>query len=184
MRTKLKATVLICLGLLLMALPALGACAPQEKPLSNLVIKVEWVEPISLVPKPYEMPKSLASEFNTFHVILSVTNPNDVLVTVESIQTEVFANTISMGYVGTDGPIYLPAGKQAQVRFPITLMTLNMLKEVVMQKHLSVPDAAKMLLGTWKGIEDLEASFQVRGGANVITETTRWYQNFDIHWQP
>ncbi len=182
MRTKLKATVLICLLALVMALPALGACAPQEKPLSNLDIKLEWVEPISLVPKPYEIPKSLASEFNTFHVILSVTNPNDVLVTVESIQGEVLANTISMGIVATDGPIYLPAGKEAQVRFPITLMTLNMVKEVVMQKHVSVPDGVKMTLGTWKAIEDLEASFQLTGGANVITETTRWYQNIDLRW--
>lgn len=182
MRTKLKATVLICLLSMLMALPAVGACAPQEKPLSDLAIKVEWVEPISLVPKPYEMPKSLASEFNTFHVILSVTNPNDVLVTVESIQTEVFANTISMGYVATDGPIYLPAGKEAQVRFPITLNSLLMLKEVVMQKHVSIPDGVKMLLGTWKAIQDGTASYQVKGGAHVVTDTTSRYQKFDLRW--
>ena len=182
MGIKLKATVLLCLVSLLVVLPAIGACAPKEKPLADLTVKVDWVEPVAVAVKPYEIPKSLGSEYATFHVILSVTNPNDYLVTVESIEVEIFANDISMGAYPNDGPVYLPAGKEALVRFPITLNSLLMIKEVVMQKHVSIPDGVKILLGAWKAIQDGTASYQVKGGAHVVTDTTSRYQKFDLRW--
>jgi len=179
---RLKVIVFLCLLSLLVVVPAVGACAPKEKPLSDLVIKVEWVEPVVMPAKPYEIPKSLAGEYATFHVILSVTNPNDYLVTVKSIEPEVLVNDITMGIQQTDGPIYLPPGKEVLVRFPITLNSLLMIKEVVMQKMVSVPDGVKMLLGTWKGIQDGAASYHIKGGAHVVSETTSRYQNFDLRW--
>ena len=182
MATKLKVMVLLCLVSLLVLLPAVSACAPKEKPLADLAIKVEWVEPVALAVQPYDPPKSLASEYGTFHVILSVTNPNDYLVTVESIEAEILANDITHGAYPTDGPIYIPGGKEVLVRFPITLNSLNMIKEVVMQKMVSVPDGVKILLGTWKDIQDGTAAYQVRGGAHIKTETTTRYQTFDLRW--
>jgi len=180
--TKLKVMVLLCLVSLLLLIPAVGACAPKEKPLTDLTIKVDWVEPVAIAVTPYDPPKSLASEYATFHVILSVTNPNDYLVTVESIEMEILANDISMGAYPNDGPVYLPPGKEALVRFPITLNSLLMIKEVVMQKHVSVPDGVKILLGAWKTIQEGTASYQVKGGAHVVTDTTSRYQNFDLRW--
>ena len=182
MGTKLKVMVLICLVSLLVALPAFGACAPKEKPLADLVIKVEWVEPVAMAVKPYEPPKSLASEYGVFHVLLSITNPNDYLVTVDSIEPEILVNDITMGMHQTDGPIYLPAGKEAIVRFPIALNSLNMIKQVVMQKMVSVPDGVTMLLGTWKDIQDGTASYHIKGGAHITSETASRNQDFDLRW--
>lgn len=182
MGTKLKMAVVLCLVSLLVLASVAGACAAKEKPLADLVIKVNWVEPVALAVKPYDPPKSLAVEYGTFHVILSIANPNDYLVAVESVQAEILANDITMGAYPTDGPIYIPAGKEVLVRFPITLNTLNMVKEVVMQKQVSVPDGMKILLGTWGDIQDGKAKYQVRGGAHVVTETASRVQNFDIRW--
>jgi len=180
--TKLKIVVLLCVVSLLLVLPAVGACAPKEKPLTDLVIKVDWVEPVALAAKPYEIPKSLAGEYGTFHVIMSITNPNDFLVTLNTLEPEVIANDIPMGLQSLDSPLYIPAGKEIKVRFPITLNSLNMIKEVVMQKHVGIPDGVKMLLGTWKAIQDGTASYQVRGGAQIIAESATRYQKFDLSW--
>ncbi len=167
-----------------MVLPAFGACAPKEKPLTDLVIKVDWVEPIAMAIKPYDPPKSLAGEYGTFHMILTISNPNDMLVTMESMEFEAWGNDIAMGIQQTDGPVYIPAGKEVTVRFPITLNSLLMVKEVVMLKHVSVPDGVKMLLGTWKAIQEGTAPFRAKGGVQLETESARRFQNFDLRWQP
>jgi len=167
---------------LLVVLPAFGACAPKAKPLADLVIKVDWVEPVAMAVKPYEMPKSLAVEYGTFHVLLTISNPNEVLVAVESMEFQTWANDITMGILQTDGPVYIPAGKEVILRFPVTLNSLNMIKEVVMQKNVSIPDGVKMLLGTWKDIQDGKAAFQVQGGAQVVAGSTSRFQNFDLRW--
>ena len=185
MRAKLKLLILISLVSLLVVLPAFGACAPKAKPLTDLVIKVDWVEPVAMAVKPYEIPKSLAGEYGTFHVLLTISNPNDVLVAVESLEAEVEANDIPMGIVQTDGPVYLPPGKEVVLRFPITLNSLNMIKEVVMQQMVPVPDGVKILLGTWQDIQNGTAAFQVKGGAQVVVEdgsTPPRFQNFDLRW--
>ncbi|MFC1972261.1 LEA type 2 family protein, partial [Chloroflexota bacterium] len=174
--------ILISLVSLLVVVPVFGACAPKEKPLTDLVIKVDWVEPIAIAAKPYEIPKSLAGEYGTFHVILTISNPNDILVAVESLEAEVEANDIPMGIVQTDGPVYIPGGKEVTVRFPITLNSLNMIKEVVMQQMVSIPDGVEILLGTWKDIQDGTAAFQVKGGAQVVAGSTSRFQNFDLRW--
>jgi len=167
---------------LLVVLPVFGACTPKEKPLADLVIKVDWVEPVAIAAKPYDIPKSLGVEYGTFHVLLTISNPNDVLVAVESMEFEAWGNDISMGILQTDGPVYIPAGKEVTVRFPVTLNSLLMIKEVVMQKNVSIPDGVKMLLGTWKDIQDGTAAFQVKGGAQVVAGSTSRFQNFDLRW--
>ncbi|MFC2122728.1 LEA type 2 family protein [Bacteroidota bacterium] len=183
MRTKLKLLILMSLVSLLVVVPVFGACgAPSEKPLTDLVIKLDWVEPVAMAAKSYDPPKSLAGEYGTFHVILTISNPNDMLVTVESMEFEAWGNDIGMGILQTDGPIYIPAGKEVTVRFPVTLNSLLMIKEVVMLKHVSVPDGVKMLLGTWQDIKDGKAPFRIKGGAQVVAGSTSRFQNFDLRW--
>ena len=182
MTIKLKLAVLLCLVSLLLVLPAVSACATEEKTISNLVIKVDWVEPVALAAKSYDPPKSLGGEYGTFHVIMSITNPNDFLVKLNTLEPEVIANDIPMGLQSLDSPLYIPPGKEIKVRFPITLNSLNMIKEVVMQKHVSVPDGVGMLLGTWQAIQNGTASYQVRGGAQIMTDSASRYQQFDLSW--
>jgi hypothetical protein len=182
LRAKLKLLILISLVSLLVVVPVFGACAPKEKPLTDLVIKVDWVEPIAIAAKPYEIPKSLAGEYATFHMIFTISNPNDMLVTVDNMEFESWGNDIGMGILQTDGPIYIPAGKEVTVRFPVTLNSLLMIKEVVMLKHVSVPDGVKMLLGTWKAIQEGTAPFRAKGGAQIVAGATTRFQNFDIRW--
>lgn len=182
MKDKLKLLILISLVSLLVVVPVFGACAPKEKPLTDLVIKLDWVEPVAMAAKPYDPPKSLAGEYGTFHLLLSISNPNDMLVTVDNLEFESWGNDIGFGILQSDGPIYIPAGKEVTVRFPVTLNSLLMIKEVVMLKHVSVPDGVKMLLGTWKAIQEGTASFRVKGGAQVVAGSETRFQNFDLNW--
>ena len=182
MGNKLKVMLSIICLVVLLAIPAIGGCAAKEKALSDLAIKVDWVEPVALIAKPYDAPKSIAGEYNTFHVILSITNPNNFLVTVESIEAEVYAEGILMGTVHIDSPLYLPAGKGALARFPLTANTRMMMLELAVQRTMPVPDALKTVLATWAAIQDGKAKFQVKGGAQVKSEAVSRYQEFDLRW--
>jgi len=175
--------VFICLVALLAALPMAGACAPKEKPVSDLVVKVEWVEPIAIAMKPYQIPKSLAGEYSIYHVIMSLTNPNDVLVTAEWLEATLCAGKIRSA-LQADTPIYIPPGKEVIIRMPVSMNTLNTVKWVVMHYGLGVPDAVKTVLGTWKAVQQGTASYQVTGAVRVKAEgaSTIRHQNFDLRW--
>ena len=172
---------IICLVVLL-AIPAIGACTAKEKALSDLAIKVDWVEPVAMAVKPANPPASLAQEYSTFHLIMKVSNPNDFLVTVESMEPQLIVNDIVMGVYPTDGPIYIPPGKEVRVRFPITLNSRIMMLEVLVLKQKNVADATNIIVQTWEAIQKGTAKYQIQGVARLTAGTQNRTQNFDIRW--
>ncbi|MFC1971786.1 hypothetical protein ACFLVE_00065 [Chloroflexota bacterium] len=183
MGTRLKLTVFICLVGLLVTLSLAGACAPQKKPVTDLVVKVDWVEPIAIAAKPYEIPKSLAGEYSIYHVLITINNPNDVLCTVEWLEATLWAGEIRSA-LQAETPIYIPPGKTVTVRMPVSMNTLNTVKWVVMHYLVGVPDAVETVLGTWKGIQDGTVNYQVTGAVRVQAEgaETVRHQNFDLRF--
>ncbi len=182
MGTRLKLMVFICLVSLLVMLPVLGACAPQPKPLTDLTVEIEWVEPIAVAIKPYEIPKSLAGEYAVFHVILSITNPNDRVVTIDFLEGTLWANDIR-SQIQTDTPIYIPPGKEVKARIPVTMNTLLTVKQVVMGFGLGVPDAVKMVLGAWKAIQEGTAGYQFKGAVRWNDGGDMRHQTLDLRFQ-
>ena len=180
---KPKVVVLVCLVSLLVMVIPFSACGSKEKTLSDLAIKIEWVDPIAIAAKPYDAPKSLGNEYTTYHVILGIDNPNDFLVTVDWLEATAYANQLRTGLVQIDSAIYIPPGKKALVRMPITLNTLKSVQELVVGRQMSAGDATKLVLDTWQALQDGKAICRLVGAARVVADTTTRHQNFDIRWR-
>lgn len=182
MRSKQKVAALVCLVCLAIALPVFGACASKSKTISDLRIEIEAVEPIAMAVKPYDSPKSLATEYNTFHVILGVTNPNDFLVTIGDMDIEVRVHDFSLGLLTIPGPIYVPAGKKVLVRYPNTLNSSRTNLALLTARMTTFPEALKELLQIWGEIQNGTAKYVVKGGANVKSEAGTKFQAFELRW--
>jgi len=181
MSAKVKLAVFLSLVAILAALPAFAGCASSgPTSIADAAIKIDWVDPIAMVPKSYDPGKSIALEYSTFHVIFKITNPNDFLIAVQTLDAEVLANDISMGQQHADGPIYVPGGKTVSVRIPLTENTRVMTLGLVVQKNLALDVSLKKIQDTWQAIQDGKATVQARGAVQLTADSLSKVQNFDL----